>query len=220
MKVTQISEHIWSVKLWLILPIHVWLVRERDGITLVDTGLALMAKGIVNAIRRLDAGPLRRIVLTHGHPDHIGGLARILQSCEVPVNAHRLEIPCLEGEFPYREGKKPVAYVPKGLVQPLSEDDNGQLQAVGSLMPYHTPGHSPGHVVYHHEQDRVLLAGDLVSSRNGRMRPPYFTPAMQEAVRSSAIVGKLRPVRMEVCHGDAVFDAADQLDSFLARHLK
>ncbi|GIQ63853.1 hypothetical protein PACILC2_24210 [Paenibacillus cisolokensis] len=76
-KVTQISEHIWSIKLWLIIPIHVWLVKEKNGITLVDTGVAMMAKGIVKAIERLQAGPLLRIVLTHGHPDHIGGLKRI-----------------------------------------------------------------------------------------------------------------------------------------------
>jgi glyoxylase-like metal-dependent hydrolase (beta-lactamase superfamily II) len=87
-------------------------------------------------------------------------------------------------------------------------------------MPYHTPGHSPGDVVYYHGQDQVLLAGDLVSSRNGRILPPNFTPVMQQAVRSSSIIGRPSPVRLKVCHGSAVYHTADQLESYLSRHLK
>lgn len=95
------------------------------------------------------------------HPDHIGGLQRILHANPVPVYAHRVEIPYIEGELPYRQGKKPVAYMQKGAVQALSEDEHGQLRSIGSLMPFNTPGHSPGHVVFYHEEDQVLLAGDL-----------------------------------------------------------
>lgn len=218
MKVTQISEHIWSVKIWLLVPVHVWLVKEESGITLVDAGIAKMAKGILKAMDRLNAGPLQKIVLTHGHPDHIGGVTRILQSRKVPVYAHRIEIPYLEGELSYRPGKKPKAFLPKDLVQPLDEDGNGQLPSIGSLTPYHTPGHSPGHVVFYHASDQVLLAGDLFSSRNGKLRPPLFTPDLQEAVRSGSIVGRLKPARLEVCHGGPVFGAAEQIESYLSMH--
>ncbi|GFR38526.1 putative metallo-hydrolase YybB [Insulibacter thermoxylanivorax] len=220
MKVTRVSEHIWSVKLWIIIPIHVWLVREKSGITLVDTGLAMMVKGILNAIEQLQAEPLQRIVLTHGHPDHIGGLQRILHANPVPVYAHRVEIPYIEGELPYRQGKKPVAYMQKGAVQALSEDEHGQLRSIGSLMPFNTPGHSPGHVVFYHEEDQVLLAGDLFTSRNGTLRPALFTSDIEEAVRSSSIVSKLRPARVEVCHGNPLFHAADQIEDYMSKHLK
>ncbi|WP_163103507.1 MBL fold metallo-hydrolase [Peribacillus alkalitolerans] len=217
MKVTQISEHIWSLKTWIFIPIHVWAVKEEGGITLVDTGLSMMAKEILNTIEQLQAGPLQRIVLTHGHPDHVGGINRILNTHLAPVHTHRMEIPYIEGELPYRSGKKAVASMQKGLIQALREDEHGQMQPIGSLTPYHTPGHSPGHVVYYHENDRVLLAGDLFSSKNGKLRKPLFTADMEEVLRSSSIVGKLRPKRLEVCHGNSVFNAADQLEAYIAK---
>ncbi|MCD9025726.1 MBL fold metallo-hydrolase [Cohnella silvisoli] len=204
MKVTQISEHIWSCKIWIIFPIHVWLVKEKSGITLVDTGLGMMAKGILNTVEQLKAGPLERIVLTHGHPDHIGGLKRIWRSKTVPTYAHRIEIPYMQGDLSYRKGRKPATYVEKGLIQALGEDEQGQLQRIGSLTPYFTPGHSPGHVVFYHEWDQVLLAGDLFTSKKGRLRAAPFTPDLRVSVQSSSIVRKLQPSKVEVCHGDSV----------------
>lgn len=73
MKAEHISEHVWSLKAWVI-PIHVWIVIEEDGFTLVDAGIPMMAKGIMKFIKQLNAGPLRRILLTHGHSDHVPGL--------------------------------------------------------------------------------------------------------------------------------------------------
>ena len=220
MKIMQISEHIWSLKMCLLIPIHVWVVAEEEGVTLVDTGMPMMANGIVKFIDRLQAGPLQRIVLTHGHPDHVGALKRILRANPVPVFAHRTEIPYIEGELPYRPGKKAVSTMEKGMTQMLLEDRHGQLQSIGSLTPYYTPGHSPGHVVYYHEKDQVLLAGDLFSSKNGKLRKPLFTPAMEEVLRSSSVVSKLRPIRLEVCHGNSVFHAADQLEIYIAKESK
>ena len=86
MKITRVSEHIWSVSAWLVFPITVWLVKEEDGATLVDAGMPFMAKGIAGAVKPLGIGPLRRIVLTHGHSDHVGAIRRLLlESPGVPV---------------------------------------------------------------------------------------------------------------------------------------
>lgn len=243
MKIKQISDHVWSLRSWMVIPFHVWIVVEEDGVTLVDAGMSFMARGILSSIEQLQAGPLRRIALTHGHPDHIGSLQRILQAHPVPVYAHRAEIPYLEGQLPY-PGKKLMAPMAAGTTCPLPEaeasggidanvstgasaraeagagkladEGTGQLAPLGKLQPYFTPGHSPGHTVFYHAVDRLLIAGDLFSSRGGKLRKPYFTPVMDEVLRSSQIVNQLRPARMEVCHGDAVFNPAGQLDAYIA----
>lgn len=217
MKIDQISDHIWSLKTWMILPVHVWVVVEEDGVTLVDAGLPLMAKGILKFIERLNAGPLKRIVLTHGHSDHVGAIKRILKVKTVPVFAHRIEIPYMEGDYPYPGRKKAVATVKKSFIHAFSEDENKNLQTFGSLTPFFTPGHSPGHVAFYHHEDRVLLAGDLFTSKKGKLHKPIpmFTADMNQAVKSSRIVSQLKPKRLEVCHGKSVFLPADQIDEYI-----
>lgn len=215
MKAEQISDHIWSLKTWMIVPIHVWVVIEEDGVTLVDAGMPMMAKGIIKFIQQLNAGPLKRILLTHGHSDHVGAIKGILAQSKVPVFAHAIEIPYMEGKVLYPKRKKLENDIPKQLAQPLLERTHGTLQTIAGLTPYLTPGHSPGHVVYYHEKDQVLLAGDLFNSKKGKFRPPMFTPYMEEALQSSLIVKELKPERVEVCHGSTVFRPAEQLDEYV-----
>ncbi|MDF2722551.1 MAG: hydrolase glyoxylase [Paenibacillus sp.] len=215
MKITQLSEHIWDVRSWMIIPVHVWIVVEKDGLTLVDAGMPWMAKSILRLVDTLQAGPLRRIVLTHGHPDHVGSLKRILPTHPLPVYIHRIEIPFVEGDLPYPGRSKAVAQVAKGIVQPLPEEPSGQLSPIGGLIPYWTPGHSPGHVVYYHQQDDVLLAGDLLNSSKGKLRLPRFTPDIAQAKQSLSIVKQLNPGRIEICHGDSVFHPTQQIDALI-----
>ncbi|HWI51983.1 MAG TPA: MBL fold metallo-hydrolase [Symbiobacteriaceae bacterium] len=211
MTVEHISEHIWTVKPWI--PIRVWLVAAEDGVTLIDTGLPFMVGGILKAIDSLGAGPLRRILLTHGHSDHVGGITKLLSNRQVPVYAHRVELPYIEGALPFPRRKKPEKGLPKGLVQPLAEASDGSLEPVAGLLPIHTPGHSPGHVVYYHRQDGVMIGGDQFSSRKGQLRPPVamFSADMAEALRSQAVIARLRPERLEITHSGPVFQPAEQL---------
>lgn len=217
MKAEQISQSVWSLSTWLVIPIRVWVVVEPDGVTLIDAGMPFMAKGILSFLEQLNAGPLKRILLTHGHSDHVGAVKRILQSRQVPVYAHPSEIPYMEGKLPYPRRKKAEVTVAPGLVQPLREAEAGTLATIGGLAPYHTPGHSPGHVAYYHEEDRVLLAGDLFTSKGGKLhRPmPLFTADMAEALKSSLILRQLRPIHLEICHGKPVKNPAEQLDAYL-----
>lgn len=217
MKMIQVSKHIWRLRLWLGIPIHVWLVVGKDGVTLVDAGVSMMARHIMEAVKRLEAGPLNKIMLTHGHSDHVGAIKRIVDEHAVPVYAHRIEIPYMEGELPYPRRKKATQAIERGMAQPLADDDNGLLQPINGLTPFLTPGHSPGHVVYYHEDDRVMLAGDLFTSKKGKLRKPMaiFTADMPTAIQSSQIVYDLKPKQLEICHGHAVIDPASQWEEYV-----
>lgn len=217
MKPQQISAHVWRLGTWLGIRINVWLVVDEEGVTLVDAGLGLMSRGILRAVERLGAGPLQRIVLTHGHSDHTGAVAPLLKALAVPVYAHAIEIPYMEGRVAYPRRSKSATTVAPGVAHELPLGAAGELRPIAGLTPYLTPGHSPGHVVYHHEADDVLLAGDLFTSRNGKLRKPMaiFTGDMQQALESGQIVGRLKPQRLEVCHGGSVVEPARQLDALV-----
>lgn len=215
MKMKRVSEHIWSLKTWMIIPIHVWLVVDEEGVTLVDAGMPMMAKGILRSIKELNAGPLQRILLTHGHIDHVGAIEAILKQYNVPVYAHQIEIPYAEGELPYPKVKKVQKNLPKNVAHALEEDKTGDFKKFAGLTPFYAPGHSPGHVVYYHEGDQVLLAGDLFWSKKGMLKQPKFTPNMVQTVKSSVIVSKLKPKRLEVCHGGTVYQPAEQIDEYI-----
>lgn len=220
MKVEQISEHIWSLKTWMVIPIHVWLVSEEDGLTLVDAGMPRMAQGIMKTVEQLNKGPLKQILLTHGHSDHTGSVPAIVKEQNVPVYAHQIEIPYMEGDRLYPKRKKLEKNLPNNLAKPLAEDEKGNLCTIAGLTPYLTPGHSPGHVVYYHEQDQVLLAGDLFTSKKGVLRAPMkmFTADMDQAVKSGSIVTKLDPLKMEICHGDSIAHPANQFKEYVVKY--
>lgn len=219
MKIEQISDHIWTLKSWMGFEFRVWIVANQDGngVTLVDAGIGRMAKDILSFVERLGKGPIRQILLTHGHSDHVGSVLKIVESTKVPVYVHPIEVPYLEGDVIYPRRKKAEQTLPKNVVSSFYIEEDGQLPSFGSLQPYLAPGHSPGHVVYYHEQDQVLLAGDLFTSKKGRLKRPMkmFTGDMQEAVQSSHIVERLKPVRLEVCHSGPVFHPAEQIASYV-----
>src|SRR5258708_1722465 len=75
MRVVQESETLFRLTRFGM--INCFLVREADGFTLVDAGLRGSADPILGAASGL-AGPIRRIVLTHAHIDHIGSLDSLM----------------------------------------------------------------------------------------------------------------------------------------------
>lgn len=219
MKISKISPHIYKLEKWLVIKISIWLVVSEEGVYIVDTGIASMSKAILTEARKL--GKIKAILLTHGHSDHTGGIHNILKEEKIPVYVHQDEIKYMEGKEPFPRRKKPEVLVPPQLVQPLEEKD-GQLLPFGDFIPYLTPGHSPGHVVYYHVKDKVLIAGDLFTSKRGELAKPMamFTADMTEAVKSSRIIAQLKPQLVTICHSNDVSNAALQLDSYIGKYSK
>jgi glyoxylase-like metal-dependent hydrolase (beta-lactamase superfamily II) len=113
------------------------------------------------------------IILTHGHFDHVGVLEDLAEEWDVPVYAHPIEHPYLNGQAAYPPGDPSVGGGLMAALSPLYPtkpvDVASRLQALpedGSVphMPgwrwIHTPGHSPGHVSLWREADRTIIAGD------------------------------------------------------------
>lgn len=199
---------------------------------LIDTGVAGSAGAIREAAghRFGKDAPPAAIVLTHGHFDHIGALETLAGEWNVPIYAHPLEHPYLDGGASYPPADPWVGGGLMPLLSPLfptSPIDVGpRLRALpedGGVpgMPgwewLHTPGHAPGHVSLWREADRTIIAGDAfittgqesayeVAIQSPQMHgpPTYFTPDWQMAEASVRKLASLEPDLIVTGHGHAM----------------
>lgn len=213
--------------------VNVVFCRAPEGSwVLVDTGVAGSKSAIMTAAKRFlgsDTKP-SAIVLTHGHFDHVGSLETLAQAWDIPIFAHPLEHPYLNGSAAYPEGDPTVG---GGLMASLSRfyptkpvnvspwlqelDPDGTIPAMPEWRWIHTPGHSPGHVSLFRESDRSLIAGDAFVTTKQESAyaamfqtpemhgpPQYFTIDWDKAKASVETLAAMRPDLVVTGHGRAM----------------
>lgn len=170
------------------------------------------------------------IIMTHGHFDHVGALEQLAERWDVPVYAHELERPYLDGSASYPPPDPSVGgglmsmlspLYPRGPVnvahrlQNLPQD--GSVPEMPGWRWLHTPGHTPGHVSLWREADRTIVAGDAfittrqesayaVTMQAPEMHGPpmYYTTNWQSARASVELLASLEPERVITGHGPAM----------------
>jgi glyoxylase-like metal-dependent hydrolase (beta-lactamase superfamily II) len=151
------------------------LAGSDGGVTVVDAGLkvATARKRLVAGLAAIGAGPadVRRVVVTHAHPDHTGGLAGLVELTGAEVLAHERESVYLRDGRSPRTRRGSTRSFPKVTV--TGEFQDGALLP-GGLRAVHTPGHSPGHTALLHEDTGVLFTGDAVVNLHGVRYAPGF----------------------------------------------
>ena len=205
---------------------------EGNPWVLVDAGLMGYAGQIKKRAEQLFGIGTKpdAIVLTHGHADHAGSLKALLKDWDVPVYAHRLELPYLTGQSSYPPpdpaigggGMSYMSWVfPIGPMdfgdQIQAIADNGQIPELPDWRAIHTPGHAPGHVSFFRDKDRTLIAGDAFVTTNQNALtavatqreefhgpPAYFTCDWEAAKKSVLKLNSLNPVAAGTGHGVSV----------------
>jgi glyoxylase-like metal-dependent hydrolase (beta-lactamase superfamily II) len=82
--------------------VHAYAVVVDDGVLLVDTGLPGRADKVVRAIEeaRRRIGEVHTILLTHWHPDHVGGVAELRRRSGARIVAHAGDSSRISGAKP------------------------------------------------------------------------------------------------------------------------
>lgn len=199
------------------------------GWVLVDAALSSGAARILEVASErfgADAKPAA-VVLTHGHFDHVGALETLLGIWDVPVYAHPLEMPYLTGRADYpppdpqasggHGGRVAQSFPERGIdlgsrVKPLPSA--GEIPGAPGWRWLPTPGHAPGHVSLFRTSDRLLIAGDALSTTRpdavftaGSQKPDlhgppaFFTIDWDAAHRSVSAIAMLKPVIVAAGHG-------------------
>ena len=189
---------------WLRLPvpgalrhINVWLLEDGDGWTLIDTGMDVPEARAAwdGALRAYLGGrPLRRVICTHHHPDHVGLAAMLARRYDIPVfmsvaehallgrlarvwsdpgaRAQRLAEFAREGlpVTPANEsllaldGYRRVVSGIPARIEHLADREEVAIGA-GRWRAHLVRGHSDGQLVFHNERAGLLIAGDQVLPR-------------------------------------------------------
>lgn len=157
------------------------LLDER--VTIVDSGPPGSARRILGALRRVGRSPdhVEQIIITHYHPDHVGGLAGLLNHVPARVGLHAVEAPVVCGDAPMpaplrfprlaRALSPGMRWVRRCAVDTLLHDGD-ELPVLGGLRIVHTPGHTPGHIALLLPERGVLIAGDALQFGAMGVLPP------------------------------------------------
>lgn len=166
------------------------LFCDKDSLILIDTGFPGQLHQIREAVEKegIPFSKLNTIILTHQDIDHIGSASDILKNIPgtVKVLAHEEEKTYINGE------KKPVKlakledrldYLPdniKMIYEKLKVGfehsridvdktliDGEELPYLGGITIIYTPGHTPGHICLYLNKWKILIAGDILSVKEG-----------------------------------------------------
>ncbi|MED4073383.1 MBL fold metallo-hydrolase [Priestia endophytica] len=205
---------------------------KGEEFVLVDAGMPGSAQRIISEIENRFGSNARpkAILLTHAHFDHVGALLELLHHWDVPVYAHKAELPYLQGEKDY---ERPDQTVEGGMVVKMSPlfptesinissrvsplHDDGSIPELPEWEWIHTPGHTEGHVSFFRQRDRALIVGDafittkqenlfdVITQKLEISGPPrYLTTDWKAAKKSVEHLASLHPEVAITGHGKPV----------------
>ncbi|TSB47333.1 MBL fold metallo-hydrolase [Alkalicoccobacillus porphyridii] len=200
---------------------------------LVDCGISRTSSHFLSTLSEQfgDVYPPKRIILTHGHFDHVGAAYELAAHWGVYIYCHELELPYLTGKQDY---VKPDPTVEGGVVAKLSKTfpyeaidltpivralpDDQKIPGFPEWKWIHTPGHSPGQIALYRQKDGALLSGDaiitvkqdslydvLTQSTQLQGPPRYFTTDWKAAKDSVERLSQHQPSFIGPGHGLPMF---------------
>ncbi len=142
----------------------------------------------------------RHVLITHRHPDHSGGLKRVLDwsgaTVYIPLEDHAVSHLPLPPEVRHYQAEEPLRL-------------DGEIFQV-----LHTPGHTPGHRCFLHEGSGALFTGDMVLGEGST----WVGPPHGDMAEYMASLERLRQAGHKiVCpgHGPIQVDPIAPIDRFL-----
>lgn len=187
--------------------LNFYVLRDSSGLYLIDAGFIRGRFLLRRALRRRgwEREPVRGIIVTHGHLDHILNVAAFAREFGAWIAAPRLDAAHYAGRARYT-GWSRVTGVLEGIGKPLLGflpftpwrwiEEGDFLDVWHGLEAVHLPGHTGGHMGYHCKKLKLLFTADLFANEFGvtRLPPVIFN---SEPARIPASVTKALALDLE-----------------------
>lgn len=149
-----------SVSLWLLTGPRI--VAIDAGVAGAEVAIGALLGEVGRAARELDW-----LLLTHSHPDHIGGAAGVVDASGCRVAAHAaergwIEDPALQARERPVPGFDQLVHGKVALARELRDGEVLRFDGLPALTVLHTPGHSAGSVSFWAADEGWLVSGDAV----------------------------------------------------------
>ena len=229
MKVTTIDKHL--IQLTQYGAVNCYLIREEDGFTLVDTCYRGFHPCILEFATKAKK-PVKRIVLTHAHLDHVGSLDALrekLPTARVLISVRERRL--YEGDFSL-DADEPKSKIRGNFLRCKAKIDQAvsEHDVIGSLCVISAPGHTPGQIALFDSRNTALIVGDAFSSLFGLTVPgrlnllfPFPTLATwdaQSAFTSADKLTQLQPWYLAPGHGPVLSDPVARMKVAVGKALR
>ena len=139
-----------------------YVLRESETAAdclVIDTGLDI--GGLIDFLQEQELNPVA-IVLTHGHADHIGGVAALRSRFgDIKVHIHKLDAKMLTEPQANLSAMTGAPFTTEPEDFSLQEQSVIDLAGI-ELLVLHTPGHTPGGICLYSKEDSVAFVGDTL----------------------------------------------------------
>jgi len=229
--------------------VNVFLFPDGNQADLLDCGMNSVesVETVRAALDHLGVSRLRRLVVTHIHPDHYGAAGAFAGEGLADLYIHRLEVPLVHPRYVELEHLVMqvrtyllVNGVPSDQAEILSNSQRALSQVVKTAEPTvqlegaesipigrrtmrveWTPGHSPGHICLYAAGEGLLFAGDQLLpdlSPNIGLHPQSTPDPLHEYLDGLKRLAALRPKLVLPAHGRPFTDASSRVDVLVAHH--
>ena len=229
--------------------VNVFLFKHGEDADLLDCGMN--SEESVEMIRRsmqqLGARRLRKLVVTHIHPDHYGAAGTLAGEGRADLYMHRLEVPLVHPRYveleqlveevrryllinglPHDEAEV-LSNSQRALSQlvkpadPSVQLDGAEDVAMGrhTMHIEWTPGHSPGHVCLFEKESGLLFAGDHILpelSPNIGLHPQSTPDPLHDYLEGLRRMAALEPTQVMPAHGRPFATVASRVEALTRHH--
>ena len=229
--------------------VNCFLFADGQEVDLLDCGMNSeeSVEMIREAVKHVGGTRLRRLMVTHIHPDHYGAAGVFAGEGRADLFIHRLEVPLVHPR--YVELEHLVLEVRKYLLvngvpseeaeilsnsqralsevvktaEPSVQLDGSETVKMGrrSLHVEWTPGHSPGHICLYDPESKVLFAGDHILpdlSPNIGLHPQSTPDPLHDYLDGLQRMAVLEPDLILPAHGRPFSDAPARVEVLMTHH--